>query len=292
VQLPCQEAEYGLPIPVSSGEWMAVYHIYADESGKLSGKEPYTSLCGYVGPIAAWGQLAEAWNKCRFQWQIPPIHMSRIMHPDRKEDAWNEKWREWGDGWVEKRDIMLAELGGIIHDVGVICIGAVVDADAYRSVRADPSLSLLWGDSNVFALHEVMMRGIKRIETVDKISPVSLVVDDDPEHAKDFYAHYTQLRTHSDPMFSKVRERMHAISFCDDEHYPGLQAADMIAWSARAWMVDNGEDHKIAEPHELLRLLTHSSMYQPKVYTADILRQLGANNAASIARLKNANQTI
>jgi hypothetical protein len=118
------------------------------------------------------------------------------------------------------------------------------------------------------------------------------VIDDDPEHANHYYDHYNTLRNHFDPRFSKVKERINAICFCDDEEYPGLQAADMIAWSARAWMVDNGEDHKIKQPHELLALLTHSTMYTPRVYTADILRQLGANNAAAIERLKNANGTV
>jgi hypothetical protein len=231
------------------------------------------------------------WKACRFKWQIPPVHMSRIMWPERKEDAWTRKWKEWGDGWETKRNAMLEELGTIIHNADIICIGAVVDANAYRLVRADTTRRLVWKDSNVFALHEVIMREIERIETVDQVSPVSLVIDDDPEHAKDYYDQFNNLKTHTDQKFQKVK-RVNAISFCDDDAYPGLQAADMIAWSARTWMVDNGEDHKLAEPTDLLKLLTHSSMYQPRIYTSKILHELGANTAAGIDRVKNANEAI
>jgi hypothetical protein len=30
---------------------MSFFHIYVDDSGKLSGKDLYTSFCGYVGDL-------------------------------------------------------------------------------------------------------------------------------------------------------------------------------------------------------------------------------------------------
>ena len=75
---------------------MANFHIYADESGKLSGKSDNTCLCGYVSYAQEWDRVSLEWNACRFRWQVPPIHMSRIMSPGNKDDDWKKKKEEWG----------------------------------------------------------------------------------------------------------------------------------------------------------------------------------------------------
>jgi len=70
VQIPCLDQHWdGLPIPVEPEEWMAVFHIYGDESGK-GHQGDYTSFCGYVAHISLWQQFAAAWNNCRFKWQV------------------------------------------------------------------------------------------------------------------------------------------------------------------------------------------------------------------------------
>src|SRR5208282_6567447 len=78
-----------LPEPAESEEWMAHFHIYGDDSGKLA-KDDYTSFCGYVGHISEWQRFSLEWNNCRLRWEVPPLHMARVMFPDRKDDAWKE----------------------------------------------------------------------------------------------------------------------------------------------------------------------------------------------------------
>jgi len=56
--------------PVKPEEWMAVFHIYADASGKLS-NSAYTSFCGYVAHVSEWrashpsGRIADLSGKFR-----------------------------------------------------------------------------------------------------------------------------------------------------------------------------------------------------------------------------------
>jgi hypothetical protein len=123
---------------LSKDGWMAVYLMYVDESGKLSGKDPkYTCLCGYIGHHLEWQNFTLLWNRCRFRHSVPPIHMSRIMSPDNKNDAWKRKKEEWGDLWVEKRDRLLEELAEIVAGSGIVCVGIVVDAAAYKRIKVE-----------------------------------------------------------------------------------------------------------------------------------------------------------
>src|SRR6202040_3582794 len=117
--IPCLDQHWdGLPIPVEPEEWMAVFHIYGDESGK-GHQGDYTSFCGYVAHISLWQQFAAAWNNCRFKWQVPPMHMARIMSPDRKDDAWKKVKDDWGDSWETKRKIMLRDFSELVRDSGI-----------------------------------------------------------------------------------------------------------------------------------------------------------------------------
>jgi hypothetical protein len=95
---------------------MAIFHLYGDESGKLSGNADRTSSCGYVAHISQWQLFANFWNDLRFKWQVPPLHMSRIMFPDSKEDGWKKVRQDWGNSWEKKRDIMLSQFSELILD--------------------------------------------------------------------------------------------------------------------------------------------------------------------------------
>ena len=58
------------------------------------------------------------------------------------------------------------------------------------------------------------------------------------------------------PAFQEVRHRVHTLAFSKDDHYPGLQVADMIAYEARNLMVKRIED-KDAPSSPLYTDLTH-----------------------------------
>lgn len=271
------------PRSVDLGAWMAFFYVYVDESGKLSANSDYTSLCGYVGHAQEWQRLSMEWNACRFKWQVPPIHMGQIMSPNPKDD-WKKTRDQWGQDWEVKRDAMLAEFGHTIRVSSVVCVGAVVDANAYRKIQKDPTCILNDKDSNVFAFQSLLTTAIEKVETVDRQNAISVVVDDDPEHAMDYYRILETLRTNplAPDKFAKFRKRIHGISFSKDESYPGLQAADMIAFESRNFMRNRMAD-PASTPTDLFLRLTHAGMHRPYIYTEATLYTIGRNTFQGVS---------
>jgi hypothetical protein len=279
-----------LPEPPEMGEWVAYFYIYVDESGKLSNQiNEFTSLCGYVAVAEEWHRVAHEWNALRFRWQVPPIHMSQIFSPMPKEQKWKDKRSEWGDLWEQKRDVMLAEFGQLMQNASVVCVGSVVDACAYRDAAGRAGHLLPTKDSNVFAFHNVIMRALEKIETVDKKSDVSIVVDDDPEHASAYYDLLQTLRQHPYENFHKVREHVQSLSFSQNPNFPGLQAADMIAWESRNYMRAK-KANPDAEPTDLYLRLTHVGMNQPQLYSSEWIHKIARGTATRIKEANDENQ--
>ena len=261
------------PDPQKWEGYVAVYSIYLDESGKLASSADYTSFCGFVAHVTEWERLALEWNNCRITWQAPPIHMARIMFPDRKDDAWKGFKDKHGKNWDAARDAMLGDFAAIVRQSHLACVGAVVDANAFRALK-DSDFKRTARDPLYFSFHTAIMRGIEKTEVVDKHSPVSVVVDDDAQFAVFCYNTLNQLKQNPDSRFDKVRERVHEISFGNDASYPGLQAADMVAYESRKLIVDRMASGNKPKPSDLFRMLTKSGLHQPRLYTAEILKQL------------------
>jgi hypothetical protein len=282
-----------LPEPVEPEEWMATFHIYGDESGKLHQSE-YTSFCGYVAHISVWQGFAAAWNNGRFRWQIPPLHMARIMFPDSKDDEWKKVKADWGTSWETKRDAMLLEFAQLVRHSGVACVGAIVDSKHFRLVAdREPDFKKLYKDPIYMALHTFVMRGIDKTEVIDKHSPIGIVVDEDEEFAMGVYHHFCGLRKNLDEQIKKTHdkatsdsiarfmERIHAISFVNDASYPGIQAADMIAYEARRLMVERAKNPDFTS--ELYDELTFLRQHQPKFYTPEVIDDCQASLKEAIA---------
>lgn len=254
---------------------MAVFHVYLDESGKLCNKSAnYTALCGYVAHNSEWERFSLEWSNCVFRWQVPPIHMSRIMAPERRSDGWKAKQVEWGKAWEHMRNEMLEEFGALILRSNLVCVGTVIDAVAYRRRKDEPEKPLFYDDSNVFALHEAIVGAIDATLAFRNDTTISVIVDDDPPNAFSYYQHLQTLKEHPDLAFKRVRDKLHALCFGNDKDYPGLQAADMLAYEARVFMEAKlrNQNH---EPSGLFFNLTHQGRNQPKLYTAELLNSLG-----------------
>jgi hypothetical protein len=260
-----------VPASVEKEDFLAVFYIYADESGKPQ-KDDYTSLCGYVAHEAEWARFLLEWQAVRMKWQIPPVHMARIMFPERKDDEWLKVRKAWGKDWEFKRDMMLQELAMTVRGAALVAIGAVVDAKHFRAL-ADSEFKREAKDPLFLALHTVVMRAIEATEVIDRCSPIGLIIDDDRENSIECYRRLNNLKDHPHLMFAKVRERIRSMTFANDDYYPGLQAADMLAYESRRYMVSR-IDNPEAEPSELLMLLTTLFIHQPRLYTPAILDQL------------------
>lgn len=287
------QCDFGLPLPAEAEDWMAVFHIYGDESGKLH-QSDYTSFCGYVGHISAWQGFAAMWNNLKFKWQVPAIHMARIMSPDSKDDEWKQVKEDWGKDWEIKRDAMLKEFASLVGNSPVVCVGAIVDSKHFRIVAdSDPDFKKLYRDPIFMAFHTFVLRGIDKTEAIDKHSPIGIVVDDDEEFAMKIYQQLNTLRKDLDNELKKnydedvrahlrrVKDRIHAITFVDDVSYPAVQAADMIAYEARKIMVARLKDPDATS--DLYNELTFSRIHQPKFYRPEVIDELQISLKENIA---------
>jgi Protein of unknown function (DUF3800) len=270
---------------------MAFFNMYVDESGKLSNKtNEFTCLCGYVAAAEEWHRIALEWNSLRFRWKIPPIHMSQIFSPSPRDVKWKGKREEWGKHWELKRDLMLAEFAVIIRSASAVCVGSVVDASAYREVAIKPDHRLPNTDSNVFAFHNTIMRALDRIEVVDKWGQLGIVVDDDPEHATQYYDLLQTLKQTAYEGFQKVRDRVTSISFSENPEFPGLQAADMIAWESRNF-ARSLKENPDAEPSDFFANLTHLGTNQPQFYSSKWIHKIAAGTASRLKEQEENAQT-
>ena len=263
---------------------MAVFHMYGDESGKFSGNPDRISFCGYVAHYSVWQMFVTNWNNCRLKWGVPPIHMSRIMYPDNKDDEWKKVKADWGEGWEKQRELMLDDLASIIRNSDMACVGAIVDTKRFREIAdADPNFKKLYRDPIHMAFHLFVMDGIDKTEVIDKTSPISIVVDNDKEFAMKVYEQLETLKelaTHN-PRFARVRERVRNVSFVDDSYYPGVQAADMIAYEARRAMVERMTNPTYTS--ELYDSLTFLRKHQPRFYKPEVLNELHESMKKGIA---------
>src|SRR6266853_187457 len=189
--------------------------------------------------------------------------MARIMSPDNKDDKWRKVKENWGKTWEKKRELMLRDFAATVSSAQIACIGAVVDSRHFRFLAEQDSLFAdLYKDPIHLSFHTFVMRGIEKTEVIDKHSSIGIVVDEDPEFSMGCYEQLNGLKQ----TFPKVQERIHAVSFVNDESYPGIQAADIVSYESRRSMVERITKPD-AEPSELYRSLTLYGTHQPHFYT-------------------------
>ena len=255
---------------------VAYYRITADESGKLRNNNcDYTSFCGYFGNSLEWSRFEVEWEAARAKWGVPPIHMAKIYHPD-EDERWSKIKQKWGKQWDRLRDDMLRDFYTVVFNAKVACVGAVVDAAHFRNMP-DSAYKQAARDPIFLSEQEMIMAAIERAENTSSVAyPISLVIDDDPEFAMECYKLLNVLKGN----FEKVKQRISGICFVNDDVYPGVQAADMIAYEARRWMVER-EKYPDSKPSTMYRGLTHNLVNQPRLLTAAQLEELNGSMGAS-----------
>jgi len=199
--------------------------------------------------------------------------MAKIEKPERDAE-WLKIQTQWGNDWQARKNAMLEDFAAIIRRSSVVCVGAVVDAAHFRKLaNADPEFNNTFKDSMYLAFHTVVTRGIEQTEVVDKHSSISLVIDDDQEYSMMCYQLLQTLKV-TNP---KIKDRVDAIAFVNDTTFPGVQAADVIAYVARGLMIEELTTGVEVPASELLKSLTLGLVHQPLHFTPKILDEMQAD---------------
>jgi hypothetical protein len=204
--------------------------------------------------------------------------MAKIFHPDQDE-RWSKVKDRWGNHWEYARDAMLKDFSSVVLNSRISAVGAVVDSEHFRKMP-DSNYKIAARDPLFLSLQLLITDSIERAETItSNPAPISLVIDDDQQYAMECYKWINILRE----TLPKVRGRISGICFVKDDVYQGVQAADMIAYEARAQMVRNKKDPN-AEPSELLRTLTHNFVNNLRFVDAAVLNVLNGSMEANSAQ--------
>jgi hypothetical protein len=190
------------------------------------------------------------------------------MYPDADQE-WAKIKVKWGTVWQQKRDAMLAEFATIVGRSHCVCVGAVVDARHFEQMP-DCKFKREMKDPLYLSFYTTVMNSLEKIDRV--FSPentISIIVDDDQEYSLNCYRVLNQMRVQ---FKDKVGKRIDSMCFGNDKAFPGIQAADMIAYESRARMIAKLSND--TEPSSLFMALTRSGVHQPVLYTSSHLDAL------------------
>lgn len=243
------------------------FYLYPDESGKL-GNSDYTSLCGFLAHDAEWARIEIEWNALGLKWSIPPVHMRLIRYPERdKSSEWTKIKESWGDHWEGRRDAMLNDFANLIYRSSAVCVGTVVDAASFRALPVEGEFRKQMQDPLYLGFFNCVMAGIEKITFFAGDHGLGIVLDDDEDYSLRCYQVLNAIRKQLDP---KVRRHTNSICFANDDAFPALQAADMIAYESRRHMIGRNETPNLP-PSDLYLALTRNGLHQPKLYDATLL---------------------
>jgi hypothetical protein len=243
---------------------MGVFCLYADESGKL-GKSEYTSFCGFVAPDVEWWRFSQEWDHCRFSWgSVPAIHMAHITDPERDASgAWAKVKQKWGVTWEERKNDMLLAFAKVIRGSNLVCVGNTVDAAHYENM-AETDYKREMRDPLYLSFYNMVRDAIDHLDGLHTAHTLSVVIDDDQQSAENYYNILGSMRKQFP---TEVSKRISELGFGNDVAYPGLQAADMIAYESRGLMIKRKQSGNPRErPSQLYALMTREGLHQPTMY--------------------------
>lgn len=191
------------------------------------------------------------------------------MHPERERcQRWAAVKERWKDTWERRRDKVLKELAYLVNDSHLVGMGAVVDAEHFRAMP-DSKFKQEMNNPLYLSFYNIIRNSLEYIDFVfpRRHHQLAVVIDDDHEYSMKCY----QLFTAMCKQFPKeVGDRVDQIAFGKDAGYSGLQAADMFAYLARDWMIQQKADPN-SVPSELYAALTKGGLHRPGLLTSQEL---------------------
>ena len=201
--------------------FMAILYAYFDESGKQS-DHPVVSFSGVCVPQSKLQRFDDEWNALLRQYELRSLHMARASRLSERHGPKMPRGQS-----ARERMEALTPFADCINnhlDVGLI---QAWDVRGFNSLSKAAKAAL--GDPND-PYYLAFARGLLELaDYVHDDDRISLICDDDRQTALDCYRHYRGVRS-AEP---RVQKKAVSLCFADDEYFPALQAADMVAFLSR-----------------------------------------------------------
>jgi hypothetical protein len=193
---------------------MPVLYAYFDESGKFVNQD-IVAFGGVCGDLSQMEKFDRLWRRELRKARLPALKMSRAM---KNEVALSEVIPAQS---VKDRIKALRPFALCIRDHAEHALGLAIDVAAFRDLPKRTRMVL----GSLDDPHYVMfLRTLTHLLDYAPNDHVSLVCDDEEQTAEPCYKYYRRVKKVYPPA-----ERLGGIGFADDEAFPVLQAADMMA---------------------------------------------------------------
>lgn len=200
---------------------MAFLYAYFDESGK-KGDHPVVTFTGVCISQARLQGFDDAWNALLHQYGLQSLHMAKASRLNEHNGPKMPRHQS-----VDGRTDALSPFADCINEHFEIGLMQALDVKGFNSLT-DAAKKGLGSPDDPYYL--AFARGLLEIVNyVHENDRVCLICDDDAETAWPCYSHYRAIRR----VEPEVRRKTASLSFADDEYFPALQAADMVAFLSR-----------------------------------------------------------
>jgi hypothetical protein len=226
---------------------MTFFRSYFDESGKFNDHR-VVSFCGVVASPESLKSFTDAWDALLRNALMTHLHttnalrISRALSPKIPKQSPSERC----EALAPFVDCILDNL-----DVGIV---VSIDVEAYLKWPAKAKKRLGGSDNPTYASFAQAIGALKMHACRDD-DRLSMMCDDDEETVLNFYKLYRRFKK-IDP---ELKKKLVSLSFSDDNAFPGLQAADLIAGLIRL--------------ESLLRFGYHTHDFKPLVSRLMVPRQ-------------------
>jgi hypothetical protein len=207
-------------------------HLFLDDSGKESQSTmPWVCMAGYLAEYDATVSLNQKWYQLLIKHGIRELHMKQLIPivGQYQKLGWDAK----------KRDSVVGEFIQVINETRMVGAGVAVEMAAWRKRKKEHS-DLNWGTAQQFCLERILSRVVEHLHNAGIDESIALVFDTDPEFGINRFNLFCALMGHD----QRAARRLTSITFGHPEHYPGLQAADLLAWETRKELMQKREGHQ------------------------------------------------
>jgi hypothetical protein len=194
--------------------------LFVDGAGKPQ-PDRYVAYCGYLVGQAETEEFFVRWQSVLYEEQIPYLTMKECQH--WSGPTWSAKRKQWGDQADTKRQQLLMKLAGVIVDTRLYGFGHAVNTSACREQQIEPT---------EYFLFVRLMDSLFEYQGDTGQVELIVVVDEEESAAERIYKFYRKLRRERKDLANQIK----LIGIGDDRVIPGLQAADLLAYTTVAEM--------------------------------------------------------
>ena len=252
-------------------EWFAIVSIepvmYCDES-ETEGQ--CLVIAGYAASMEEWERFEENWREALNDEGLDEFHTKPFLSGD--EPYQNLCWPE--------RNRIYYRFIGLIREANLLGVSAALDLRGYKALlprfkrlRAHPTANLLSPYYLAFqTLLQTVVTEVDETTDLEAGERIQFVFDIKKGHIGNSLDIFGELRTTN----QRYRDRLAGASFQDSLDYPGLQAADILAYEMRKYAMSVWSEGASAVIRQQLRELRNKGLVRETYLRADSFANLVA----------------